>query len=36
MPMNQARNETVMKRPILTLVTGTPTARALSALPPTA
>ena len=36
MPMNQARKATVMKRPIFTFRTGTPTARALSALPPTA
>src|SRR5206468_3383530 len=36
MPTNQARNETVMNSPIFTRVTGTPTARALAALPPTA
>ena len=34
--MNQARKDTVMNRPIFTRVTGTPTARAESALPPTA
>src|SRR6476469_3980338 len=36
MPTNQAQKATNMNRPILTLVTGTPTARALSASPPTA
>src|SRR5918996_4614805 len=36
MPVNQARNPTVMNRPILTLLTGTPTARELGAEPPTA
>ena len=36
MPTNQAQKPTNMNRPILTLVTGTPTARALSWLPPTA
>src|SRR3954452_432462 len=36
MPRNQARNETPMNRPILTLRTGTPTARALAGLPPAA
>src|SRR5215217_2808093 len=35
-PRNQARNATPMNRPILTLRTGTPTARALAALPPAA
>src|SRR3954470_19900058 len=35
-PRNQARNETPMNRPILTLRTGTPTARALAWLPPAA
>src|SRR6185503_13999785 len=36
MPANQAANPTNMNRPILTAVTGTPTARALSSSPPTA
>src|SRR6185369_10402047 len=36
MPTNQAEKPTNMNRPILTFVTGTPTARALSASPPTA
>src|SRR4030095_10357843 len=36
MPVNQQRKDTVMNRPIFTRVTGTPTARALAALPPTA
>src|SRR5689334_2372757 len=36
MPTNHAQNPTNMNSPILTLVTGTPTARALSASPPTA
>src|SRR4029453_2657662 len=36
MPVNQQRKDTVMNRPTLTRVTGTPTARALAALPPTA
>src|SRR3954464_7967062 len=36
MPTNQAQKPTNMNSPILTLVTGTPTARALSASPPTA
>src|SRR5690349_25028626 len=36
MPTNQAQNPTNMNRPILTLVTGMPMARALSASPPTA
>ena len=36
MPVNQHRNDTVMNRPTFTRVTGTPTARALAALPPTA
>ncbi len=36
MPTNQAANPTVMNNPILTLVTGTPMARAESWLPPTA
>ena len=36
MPVNQPRNPTVMNRPILTRVTGTPTARADAAFPPTA
>ena len=36
MPTNQPRNATVMNRPTLTRVTGTPTARAEAALPPTA
>src|SRR3954469_20195648 len=36
MPENQAMKPTSMNSPILTLVTGTPTARALSASPPTA
>src|SRR4051794_24656562 len=36
MPTNQAQNATNMNRPIFTFVTGTPTARALSASPPTA
>src|SRR5215217_7560543 len=31
MPVNQARNPTVMNRPIFTLFTGTPTARDLGA-----
>ena len=35
-PTNQPRNDTVMNRPIFTFVTGTPTARALFASPPTA
>src|SRR3712207_6337506 len=36
MPRNQARNDTPMNRPILVARTGTPTARALAWLPPTA
>src|SRR6478609_8441168 len=36
MPTNQAQKATNMNNPILTLVTGTPTARALSSSPPTA
>src|ERR1043165_4203815 len=36
MPTNHAQKPTNMNSPILTLVTGTPTARALSASPPTA
>lgn len=36
MPMNQAPKPTIMKSVILVKVTGTPTARALSWLPPTA
>src|SRR3954464_10400220 len=36
MPQNQARNDTHMNSPIFTFGTGTPTARAESALPPTA
>ena len=36
MPTNQAQNPTNMNSPIFTLVTGTPTARALSWSPPTA
>ena len=36
MPTNQAAKPTNMNSPILTLFTGTPTARALSRLPPTA
>src|SRR5215475_13509335 len=34
MPVNQAMNPTAMNRPIFTLATGTPTARALTGLPP--
>src|SRR5690349_11190388 len=36
MPVNQATKPTVMNSPILTLLTGTPTARELGAEPPTA
>src|SRR5256885_16709779 len=36
MPVNQARNPTAMNSPILTLFTGTPTARDDGADPPTA
>ena len=36
MPENQATKPTAMNRPILTLLTGTPTARELGAEPPTA
>lgn len=36
MPENQAKTPTVMNRPILTRFTGTPTARAAAASPPTA
>ncbi len=36
MPTNQARKPTAMNSPILVFATGTPTARALSASPPTA
>src|SRR5215212_9273135 len=36
MPVNQARKPTAMNRPILTLFTGTPTARELGDEPPTA
>src|ERR1044072_9056588 len=35
-PRNQSAKPTVMNSPIFTLVTGTPTARALSSSPPTA
>lgn len=35
-PVNQAKNPTAMNRPILTFFTGTPTARAAAASPPTA
>ena len=35
MPMNQASRPTPMNRPIFILPTGTPTARALGAEPPT-
>src|SRR3982750_3581322 len=36
MPTNQPRNDTAMNRPTLVRRTGTPTARALSGVPPTA
>src|SRR3954452_5100700 len=36
MPTNQPRNDTVMNKPIFVRITGTPTARALAAFPPTA
>jgi len=34
MPVNQAMKPTAMNRPILTLATGTPTARAAGEFPP--